>query len=646
MDAAPTIAAPDPAPAAPRGRWWPAVWAALLLWQLWLAVGLFGPAPFTALTDDRPIISGAHPQHLYIGTVGAEAFARRWRKSALDWRTSAFDTAFQAGYPKTPIFDGSRLAELCLILGGGTYQPAAYKIGLVGECLLVPILLLVGCRAAGLARPAALLATVTGQLVWWGPLGRGALDAGDSELLLASLAGLAHIGLLIAFHRRPGVLVWLGLAATGTLGWFLQPLLFPIALPLLLTYYLCVGVKHDFSTWHVAFWIAEQAPVVINLPWLVDWVAYWWLRSPLPTPALVPHRGLHGLWNASLWGGPADRLLTILVMASAAVGVVILNQTKERPTARLFGLGATGALALALLGVSWEPLGLVGTAALLAPALWFAAVPAAHAWTWVGGRLWALGRPGKAALAVLAGVLLLVAAGVTETATCLAGRCACARPLQIGLSARQQEIVDLLGSSTTGEARVLWEDRPRERQASRWAALLPVLTGRSFVGGLDPDGFIEHSSICLQNQSLGNRPVAGWTDDQLAEYCQRYNVGWIAAWTPAVRQRFEAWPGAEKVADLFDGEAGCLFHVRRPFHYALKGRAELLQSDGEFITLGNVVPENGVDILSLHYQAGMRALPSRVQIEREVLGDDPIGFLRLRLAEPAARVTITWAARR
>src|SRR5438067_331521 len=36
----------------------------LLAWQTWLALGLFGPeAPWQTLLDERPVISGAHPQH-------------------------------------------------------------------------------------------------------------------------------------------------------------------------------------------------------------------------------------------------------------------------------------------------------------------------------------------------------------------------------------------------------------------------------------------------------------------------------------------------------------------------------------------------------------------------------------------------------
>jgi hypothetical protein len=635
-DARVTIAEDRPGRSA--HRWlWALAWFALLAWQFWLTLGLFGPEPLARIMDDSPIMNGSHPQHLYLGALGARGFVERGQ-------ATVFDKRFQAGYLKTPIFDGSRVAEVFLVLGGGSYRPAAYKIGLFSMCLLVPVLLIVACRAAGLSRPGALLATALGQLVWWGPLGRGALAAGDSEILLASLAGLTHVGCLVAFHRRPGLPTWLGLLITACLGWFLQPLLFPIALPLLLAYYLSVGVKHDFMTWHVAFWLAQQGAVLVNLPWLLDWVSYWWLRSPLPSAAntVLAHRTLANVWNAPLWGGPADRLLTVVVMSSALGGIVILNQTRQRPAARLLGMGAAGALTLALLGISWEPLGQVGTAALLAPALWFASLPAAHFWVRVSCKLWALGKPGRTGLAVLGGLALLGLAAVSDTTACISGRCVHAQPLTFGLNSERQELVDRLLRYTTPSNRILWEDRAVSRQDSRWAALLPRLTDRSFIGGLDPDGFIEPSSICLSGGSLENRPIASWRDEELDSYCRRYSIGWIVAWSPTAIGRFSEWSGVEKVVQVSDGAEGCLFRVKQPGGIALRGRAELVEADDRYTTLKDVEPENGVVVISLHYQAGMRATPGRVQIEREPSGDDPIGFVRLRLAEPAARVTITW----
>ncbi len=187
---------------------------AIVGWQTWLTLGLFGAdAPWQALLDDRPVMSGSHPQHLYLGTLGAEALAA-------NGTICVYDPAFQAGYLKTPIFNGSRVAELCLFLGGGTYQPAIYKLGLLILGLLVPILLMLACFGAGLSPFTSLLAAATGILLSWGPSGRLAVEAGDGDLLLASLGMLAHAGMLVRFHRTPGFISWIGLWFTGSLIWF------------------------------------------------------------------------------------------------------------------------------------------------------------------------------------------------------------------------------------------------------------------------------------------------------------------------------------------------------------------------------------------------------------------------------------------
>ena len=614
---------------------------ALCAWQGWLTLALFGDYPYDNLLDDKPIMSGVHPQHLYLARRGAEGVITHGR-------TTVVDHWFQALYPKTPIFDGGRLAELFLLLGGGSYQPAAYKIGFAVICFLVPIFFLVTAKSIGLGDATSLLATLLGQLIWWGPHGRLALVTGDCALYFASLATLAHIGFLVNYHRTASVYSWFGLWLTASLGWFLQPLFFPIALPVLLIYYLSVGTKHDFLTWHIAFWWAEILAVVVNLPWLIDWADSWWLRAPLPAAAeLLEHRTLATVWSAPLWGGATNRLVAIFLVVSATVGILIFNQTQQRPAARMLGLSAGGAIVLAFLGISWEPLGVVGTAALFAPGLWFACIPAVHAWIWFGERLWRLGLAGHAVALGLVCALPATFVLLTDSPHTLVERCLPTEPLEIGLGPKREAIVKSLLQATNADARILWEDRHRSRQASRWPALLPILTERSYIGGLDPDGFIEHSSICLRNQMLENRPIVpqtktDWTDEQLMDYCRRYNVSWIVAWTPAVIERFERWPAAEKVKALVDDETGWLFAVKRSPTFALKGQADLLNADSQFIMLGNVVPQNGEVILSLHYQAGMRASPGRVQIERATSGDDDIGFVRLRLATTAKFVTLTW----
>lgn len=609
----------------------------LLAWQTWLALGLFGPeTPWQTLLDDRPVLSGAHPQHLYLATLGAQSIG-------CSGTCCVYDPAFAAGYPKTPIFNGSRLAEIVLLVGGGSYNPAAYKIGLVLLCLLVPLLVALAALGAGFPASSSLVATAAAMLLAWGPSGRLALEAGTNDLHLAALAMLAQAGLLVRFHRAPGVLSWMGVWLTASLVWFAQPLAYVLVLPLLLTYYLCVGPRHGSFTWHGALFLAQLAALAVNLPWLVDWVSYWWLRAPLPVGAgMLPHRTLGTLWNAPLWGGPAERGLAVLVLGSGLFGVLLLHG-RQRLAARLLLLGSAGLLVLAFLGISWEPLGEMGTSGLFLPALWFAALPAAHAWIWVVAQLFRHGTWGRVTLASLLGGIGFMGFAWHDELLPVLERCVETEPLQIGLGPARAAVVQKLVQHTGTEARILWEDRPLARQASRWSALLPVLTERTFLGGLDPDGVIEHSSISFIDGSLDGWPIASWTDEALSDYCKRYNVGWVVAWSPAVLKRFHDWEEAVPVADVLDDVPGYLFLIKHaPRDFAVKGKAQLIHADWHHITLADVVPENGVVVLSFHYQSGLRVSPSRVQIEREPCGHDPIGFIRLRVAGPVARVTLTW----
>lgn len=605
-----------------------------------MTLALFGANhELTALTDSRPILSGRHPLHQYHGALGAHSLLRRGT-------LSCFDPAFHAGYPKTPVFDGaSRPAELMLALAGGAFRPEAYKIGLAGVWVLVPLLFYAAARGAELVRLGAVIAAAIGVLVWWSSPCRDAMEAGDVDMLLAGILTVTQAGLLLAYHRGPGMLNLAGVVIAGFLSWFAHPLLMVVQLPLFLFYYLSVGTHHKLI-WHAGLLGGLIGAIAANAFWLVDWLNYWWIREPLRTegPLLLNHT-LRAVIDSPIWGGPADRALAWILLPAAAIGVGLHNQTGQRPAARLFGLGSAGFVFLAVAGIAWSPLGRFACARLIVPALLFAVIPAAHALS----QLLLLARRGVG----WPGLLL----GSAATAAALAfiappewhsftARWARPEPLQIGLGEDHEAIVAALAKHTTDGARILWEDRRGARVASYWTALLPALTHRSFVGGLDPDAGIEHTATGLCDQTLAGKPVRDWTDAELREYCQRYNIGWVLCWTNVSVQRFAAWADAEAVTTLTDGETGgCLFAIKRPVTFALAGAAHWQHADADQIVLSDVVPANGVVVLSLHYQTGLRATPSRVRVERELDARDAIPFVRLRVADPVARVTITWERR-
>jgi hypothetical protein len=238
-------------------------------------------------------------------------------------------------------------------------------------------------------------------------------------------------------------------------------------------------------------------------------------------------------------------------------------------------------------------------------------------------------------------------------------------PLQLGLDSNQQTIVEALRQHTTAEARILWEDRSLAPLASHWTPLLTLVTERAYIGGLDPDVRIEHTTNGLADAVLMGRPIRDWNDDALDEYCTRYNIGWIVCWSPAACERLYKWTNAKRVTTLpptMEGEPpGCLFAVHRQgYSFALTGSARWLSADAHRIVLGDVVPPPGGSdnhgkkqiLLSLHYQAGMRVAPSRVLLDSypmeriDSVPGDARPFVRLWVDEPVARVTIIWGDKR
>ncbi len=638
--------------------WWLA-FVGLFGWQAWLTLSLFAPpsssgddrgflsllvstsrASWERLTNDEPIVAGAHPLHLYFGYLGAQTFRERGT-------LCCFDPAFQAGYPKTPVFDaGSRPAELFLFLAGSDYRPAAYKVGIAVYCLFVPICLWVGARGLGLGRGSSCLAMTLGLLVSWSSPSRATLDAGDIDLLLAAIATPSYVGLLLAYHRAPHLTNWLGLLAFGCLGWFAQPMLWVLLTPLILVYYLSIGAKHRLG-WHLGLALGVAAPVVANSFWLLDWFQYWWIRLPLQLgTATLKHRTFHTMWACPLWGDSGDRILGIGLLALAFGGVVVLNQSRQRVAARLVGLGAGGFFAMTVVGLAWEPLGQLGAVKLLTPALWLSILPVVYllkcvlslaaAWT---GSAWRVAFYGG--LVGLAGILCL-----HREFQAWAAKLAQAAPFALGFSRERAALVQLLKSETTPNARILWEDLPKHAANPRWSVLLPLETGREYIGGLAPDGCIEHAYCGLVDQALLGRHISQWTDAELDDYCRRYNVGWIVGWSASVVQRLQAWRGESAGVPIHDEVPGFLFPVGTR-SFVLKGRARVLCAERGRIALADVVPdEDGVVVLAYHFQAELQAWPSRVQTEREPDPSDSIPFLRLTMPGPIPLITLTWEVRR
>jgi hypothetical protein len=606
----------------------------LLVGHGWKTSQLFGPVqPLQALLDERPIVSGQHALHLYHGYLGAQSLQEQGT-------FSCYDPAFQAGYPKTPVFDcGSRPAELFLSLTGSDYRPSVYKVGVAACVLVAPLIFWLGAYAAGLSCGGACLATLLATMATWSTGGTQLLLEGDLNTFLAGLAALLECGMLLQFARRPALGSWLGLSGACCLVWFADPFIAILLILPVLVYYASVGTRHSCA-WHGALLAALAAGVVANLYWLTTWFSSWWIRMPLSFSApLLAHRTPRSIWEAAIWGNAADRLVTLGLVAGSVAGIVAFNQCRERAAARLFGIVWLGMFCLAGASVSFDQIGSLGTGRFLTPTLWFAAVLSANALEKLFRQIVrACGCPWRATLLVAGSAPVIAFVGWQQART-IAGGLLETPHLQIGLDANDKAIVAWINEQTTPEARILWEDAPGA-DSRLWSPLLAAMTDRSYIGGLDPWNSIEHSYASLVGGKLAGRDVNSWADPELNDFLRIYNIGWIVCRNSASMDRFAKYPGAVE-----KGSAELLGRYRAfevPHQtFALVGKARVLRVTRNAILLADVIPEDGQVLLSFHHQAGMRASPTRVQVERAPDPDDPIPFLRLRLTNPVARLKIS-----
>jgi hypothetical protein len=610
------------APGFRQRPWWLLAVGLVAVGQAGLARDLFGP---TGLTDPRPVVSGRHPLHLYHASLGAGTFRDCYS-------TTCYDPSFQAGYPKTPVFDGGcRPAEVFLFLAGGKYDPAAYKLGLFALCVFAPLAFVLAARGAGLSAAGSCLAGVGGCLLWWSPPVRDLLDAGNLDLLLAGLMALVFVGGLIRYAVDPGPVSWAVCAAALAAGWYAQPVVWLGVLPVGAAYYLVVAPRHGLA-WHLGLIGMAAAGLVPNLWWLSDWVRFWWLRqssadhlAPLPD------------WN-TLLGPPNDyvTLLGWLVPAVGLLGLIGMVRAGARVASWTLAFAVLVVLFVTRLGTTWPALQLAAAdrAAPLAAAVFI--LPAA----WLAARWWERTTPGRLMVWAVVGVPALL--GWTNTPLTDAFDLNLS-PLPLGLSEEREELVAALKRSTDADARILIEEADTNQPGWNWTALLPVLTERAYLGGLDPGACVEHSFCGLRAGRLNGRPFAEWTPHERADFARRYNVGWVLCRSPEAIDWWRHDTTAKEVGRFRDGGEVVLFALNRPKSFVLTGSAIVERADRSKVILTDVVPnEAGEVVLSLHYQRGLRATPTVVLVEGDKDLFDPIPMMKLRLPGPVSRITLSW----
>jgi hypothetical protein len=636
-----------PAPAGYRaslrraGSWM--TFCALLIVQGYLALQLFGPDnAWSALADDAPITDGRHPLHYYHSTLSAQA----WQRSRA---VVCYDPLFQAGYPKTPVFDGGgRPLELAALFVGGQMKPHIYKLAVWVTLSLLPILLWLAAASLGLGRCPCLLAFALAILVLWNDPARRLLESGDVNALTLGGHTVLYLALLTRYHLKPGPIAWLGMLATSAAGWYLNPSVWAGLIVLSTGFWMGVRRRHD-GAWHIGFLLAQLGAGAIMSEWVFDWARYWWIHLPIrPIAPAAPCRDWWDLWESPPWGGGLlDRVAFALFVLTGLVGslgrlATLGFQTGGRTLAWLF-LAAAAWMTLAVAGYFWSPLRPFGNDQYLYGAICLAIVPTAQACTSL--VRWVVACPYRRCGFATLMIALAVAAGVFFSRHAIEADVTAwgPRPFTLGRPTRADSFVRWAELQTRPDARIVWEDVAGSDDT--WSVLLAPWSRRPFLGALGAGTDLEHGSMALRNGILAGRPMWIWSDEELECYCRRYNVGWFVCSGEMARERLSRFASAELLPSPAGWEGRSFYAIRRPHGYLLRGTARTLKMEPQRVTLTDVVPENGTVLLSLHYQHGCQVRPAWVLVEREPDPYDPIPLLRLRMPGPVARVTLTWDGR-
>ena len=667
---------PKTADSTSKARHW---WAWILLGIVFAvhsvqAVRLF-PSVASIVDRNSPVVMVDHAIHMYHGSLGSSFL----RDHATTW---GYDPAFLAGYPETPVWDSSsNPAILFQAIGGGGYQPRAYKVGLLVLSLLVPVAIAGGAWAMGLGVGEVAVGTTLAWTYFWAGFPATLWRSGLFAFITAAAGVGLLLGLCVRFGRRPSRLGWVGLAACGAGLFFIHVTAPVMAIGGVLAFYWSEARIHG-RNWHAAVIGAAAVTVVVNLFWLVSLWRFRGIR--VGTGFFMTTNSPFYLIDYYLGPSPDGRLGLILLVPGM-LGLIRWQAIGRKAEVAAFGGSIIALLLLTGFGSLWEPTKVMEPLRFRVPLQFLLAVPAGS--FLVSGTSWMASQFAWGKL--LATTAWIVAVGLwirfdRPVAHAIASELdpRTARPLVVGISPEARTLVDWIAVNTDDSARILFEDQLRllertDPESVHWTPLLPILLGREsrmFLGGLYQTAFIRHHKMAAFGDfHLGDRPIDEWDAASIQAYCDRYNVGWVICWSPLSRFWFDRYPAAKFVAEvprlatpgrpaspnehewnamvrragpviamrtMTEGEGSYrIYRVDRPRSFFVRGKGRIVASGPNRIELADVEPQDGAAVVSLHWLDTFRADPPATIGPEPMLPDD-VPFVRIETKVPIPRLVI------
>jgi hypothetical protein len=159
-------------------------------------------------------------------------------------------------------------------------------------------------------------------------------------------------------------------------------------------------------------------------------------------------------------------------------------------------------------------------------------------------------------------------------------------PLSTTLPPEGYELIEWIRSRTDHTARIMAEDQFHATQfrsnpvvpdhpyfGSHLLAVLPQLTQRELIGGPYAEMPIHPHRADFANGMFFGKALHAWPPDEFAAQLERYNIGWVVAWSAAAHEYLDAHPAI--VEPL--GQVGRfrMFGTRHRRSYFLSGAGQL-----------------------------------------------------------------------
>jgi len=166
------------------------------------------------------------------------------------------------------------------------------------------------------------------------------------------------------------------------------------------------------------------------------------------------------------------------------------------------------------------------------------------------------------------------------------------------------ELFEFLNSSTTKEARIIVEDSRYGKLGGNIMALISYFTDKYYAGGFYQGIFIEGDTWFVDGVIFG-KSIQEYKEEELEMYLDKYNIRWIAVWTPTSKKFFSNTKNFRKIYETSNG----LFQVyeyiklRPSYVYVKSGEAKLeILNDNKIIAHLFNIKEGEEIILKFRYE--------------------------------------------